>query len=86
MSEFTLDDLREIMRISVGVEEGVDLDGPIAELEFTELGYDSLALAEVVSQVSRRYDVAIGEDEAFELTTPGAVVAVVNDRLARAAS
>jgi act minimal PKS acyl carrier protein len=86
MSEFTLDDLREIMRISVGVEEGVDLDGPIAELEFTELGYDSLALAEVVSQVSRRYDVVIGEDEAFELTTPGAVVAVVNDRLARAAS
>ena len=86
MSEFTLDDLREIMRISVGVEEGVDLDGPIAELEFTELGYDSLALAEVVSQVSRRYAVEIGEDEAFELTTPGSVVAVVNDRLARAAS
>ena len=86
MSEFTLDDLREIMRISVGVEEGVDLDGPIAELEFTELGYDSLALAEVVSQVSRRYDVVIGEDEVLDLTTPGAVVAVVNDRLARAAS
>jgi len=86
MSEFTLDDLREIMRISVGVEEGVDLDGPIADVEFTELGYDSLALAEVVSQVSRRFDVLIGEDEALDLTTPGAVVAVVNDRLARAAS
>ncbi len=85
MSEFTLDDLREIMRISVGVEEGVDLDGPIAELEFTELGYDSLALAEVVSQVSRRFDVLIGEDEALDLTTPGAVVALVNDLLARAA-
>jgi len=73
------------MRISVGVEEGVDLDGPIAELEFTELGYDSLALAEVVSQVSRRFDVLIGEDEALDLTTPGAVVALVNDLLARAA-
>jgi len=84
MSEFTMDNLRDIMRTSVGVEEGVDLDGPIDEVEFPEMGYDSLALAEVISQISRRYKVSISEDAAVELITPGAVVRLVNQTLAQA--
>ena len=71
------------MRTSVGVDEGVDLDGPIGEVEFAELGYDSLALAEVVSQVNRRFRVSISDDEALELTTPGSVVRSVNGLLAQ---
>lgn len=86
MSEFTMDDLRDLMRTSVGVDEGVDLDGPIDDTELTELGYDSLALAEVLSQINRRYKVSISEDAAVELTTPGAVVRLVNEMLAQVVS
>jgi len=81
MSNFTLNDLREIMRTSVGVDEGVDLDGPIDEVEFTELGYDSLALAEVCSQINRRVGVAIPDDDLLALITPAAIVRSVNDLL-----
>lgn len=82
MSEFTLDNLREIMGISVGVDEGVDLNGPIGDVEFTELGYDSLALTEIVSQINRRFEVSIPDDAAVELATPDAIVLAVNGLLA----
>lgn len=84
MTEFSLDDLRQLLRASVGVDEGVDLDGDIADREFVELGYDSLAVAEVISQVRRRLGVPIPEDAAVEITTPGAAVAFINARLAEA--
>ena len=85
MNEFTLNDLRDILRSSVGVEEGVDLDGPIGTVDFIDLGYDSLALAEVVSQISRRYSVEISDDELIQLTTPDAIISSVNGLLVRTA-
>ncbi|GAA3564120.1 hypothetical protein GCM10022222_54900 [Amycolatopsis ultiminotia] len=84
MGKFELTDLAEVMRSSVGVEEGVDLDGPIGEVEFTALGYDSLAMAEVISQINRRFGVQIPEEEAFDLLTPNAVVEAVSSRLVEA--
>ena len=37
MQGFTLDDLRRVMRVAVGVDDSVDLDSDITETEFTEL-------------------------------------------------
>jgi minimal PKS acyl carrier protein len=84
MSVFTLDDLREIMRTSVGVDDEVDLAGEIADSEFADLGYDSLAVLELASQVQRRYSVAISDEAALELTTPTKIVNYVNERLTEA--
>lgn len=85
MSEFTLLELKEIMTASAGVDEGVELDGDITRVEFSDLGYDSLALLELRSQLERRYGVVLPDDAVAETTTPGDAVAFVNDLLAKAA-
>jgi act minimal PKS acyl carrier protein len=82
--KFTLDDLREIMRASAGVDEGVDLDGDIADLEFADLGYDSLAVLEVTSQVKRRFGVPIPDEAVQEMPTPRRAVEFINEQLAKA--
>jgi minimal PKS acyl carrier protein len=80
MTEFTLDDLRRILRAGAG-DSGA-LDGDIADVPFSELGYDSLAVLELASRVEREYDVSIPDDAVAEMRTPGAVMAYVNDRRA----
>lgn len=75
---FGLQELREIMRSVAGVEAGVDLDGPIADQPFDELGYDSLAVLEVMSEVQRRRGVELPSDEVFELETPAQAIEFVN--------
>lgn len=81
MSGFTMNDLREIMRETAGVEEGVDLDGDIAGVDFADLGYDSLAVLEMASQIKRRYGVLIPDDAAAELRTPDSLVTFVTGGL-----
>jgi act minimal PKS acyl carrier protein len=78
---FTLDDLRQIMRVSVGVDEGVDLDGDIADVGFDDLGYDSLALLELAGHVKREYGLQLPEEVVVELRTPALAVALINTRL-----
>ncbi|TCP56793.1 act minimal PKS acyl carrier protein [Tamaricihabitans halophyticus] len=84
MPKFTLDDLRRTLRESTGIDEEVDLDGDIADTEFVELGYDSLALLQVASEVERSYGVPIPGEQLAQLTTPGSVVTFINEQLQRA--
>lgn len=79
MTAFTLDTLRALMRSCVGVEEGIDLDGPIGAVPFVDLGYDSLALLELVGQIRRRYGVDVPDEALTDLMpTPDAAVSYVN--------
>lgn len=80
MAGFSIGDLRTIMRSSAGSEEGVDLDGEISAVPFAELGYDSLAVLEMMSEVQRQYGVTIPEELVFELATPQAAVDYVNSQ------
>jgi act minimal PKS acyl carrier protein len=79
---FTLDDLREIMRVCAGVDESVDIDSDIGDLTFEDLGYDSLAVLEMASKVQNELGVVITDDAAEELTTPRSLVDYVAIRLA----
>lgn len=78
---FTLDDLREVMRACGGVEEGVDLDGDIADVSFEELGYDSLAVLEMAAKLQNHLGVVIPDEMAEELLTPRALTEFVDVRL-----
>jgi len=80
MTEFSLDDLRRILRAGAG--DSGTLDGDIADVPFSDLGYDSLAVLELSSRVARAYHVSIPDDAVLEMRTPGAAVAYINDRLA----
>jgi act minimal PKS acyl carrier protein len=81
MTKFSLDDLREIMKLGVGVDEEVDLDGDIADTEFADLGYDSLAVLELTGQVQRRFPVNFTDDAVLGFVTPAQAVAFVNRQL-----
>ena len=84
MQGFTLDDLRRVMRVAVGVDDSVDLDSDITETEFTELGYDSLAVMEICSRIEKEFGASIPDDAVAELTTPGKLVDYVGRQLAGA--
>jgi minimal PKS acyl carrier protein len=82
MTQFTMDDLKQIMRECAGEDESVDLDGEIGATRFDDLGYDSLALLETASRVEREFDVPLPDGVLAEVDTPFEFVALVNLRLA----
>ena len=82
MSQLTLDQLKQIMLRCSGVDEGVDLDGDITEQQFREIGYDSLAVLEMASQLQREYKLDIPDEAIEELKSPGDVLRYVNGKLA----
>jgi act minimal PKS acyl carrier protein len=80
--EFTLDDLRQVLRRSAGAEEGVDLDGDILDTTFEELGYDSLALLETEGHIKREYEIRLEDDTLTPTRTPRQLLTSVNAHLA----
>jgi act minimal PKS acyl carrier protein len=70
MSEFDVAAVKEIMLASAGAGDGDELDGDIADVEFTDLGYDSLAVLELCNQVERRYGITLPDDAMAEMPTP----------------
>ncbi|GGN94110.1 actinorhodin polyketide synthase acyl carrier protein [Streptomyces albiflavescens] len=77
--ELTLAGLTRILRESAGEDEGVDLDGDILDLSFTELGYDSLALLEAAGRVERETGIKLSDDVVGEAETPRLFLALVNE-------
>lgn len=81
MAEFTLDDLKQALRAAAGEDESVDLDGDILDTEFSDLGYDSLAILEAVSYIERGTGVRLPEERIGDLQTPRAFIGFVNAAL-----
>ncbi|AGL16617.1 SRPBCC family protein [Actinoplanes sp. N902-109] len=76
MAQFTVDDLRRILRESAAPgETPTDLDEETLDADFSDLGYDSLALLEMAGLVQREYGVRIPDDAPGFLQTPRAAVA-----------
>jgi acyl carrier protein len=82
MSEFTMDDLRRVMKEAAG--ENLRLEGDVLDKQFTELGYDSLALLEAAARVERSTGAQIGDDDIADISTPRDFIQLVNSRLAEA--
>ncbi|MDX3644625.1 acyl carrier protein [Streptomyces sp. MB09-02B] len=81
----TLADLTRMLRESAGEEEGIDLDGDVIDTPFMDLGYDSLALLQVIGQIQREYGIEIPDDAVVDAETPGALLALINSGQAPAA-
>ena len=81
MPEFTIDDLKRIMRECAGEDESAGLDGDILDKSFDELGYDSLALLETASRTEREFHVKLPEEELGEVSTARQYLTFVNGRL-----
>jgi acyl carrier protein len=85
MRDFTLDDLRTMMRACAGIDEQVDLDSDIADVAFDDLGYDSLALLEIQSRIQQQCGVPVPDDALEYMKTPGGTVTWVNSLILTAA-
>jgi act minimal PKS acyl carrier protein len=85
-TEFTIDDLRRIIREGAGADEDTDLGGDIEHIEFTALGYDSIALLETGTRIEREYRIKLSDAVVNEAATPAKLIAVVNTALAQRAS
>ncbi|WP_433722070.1 acyl carrier protein [Actinoplanes sp. CA-051413] len=80
MAQLTMDDVRQILLASAG-DDDTDLHGAIDEVAFGDLGYDSLALLEVQSQLQRRYPVKLPDGWPAPGTTPAELLRHVNGLL-----
>ncbi|AXL88814.1 actinorhodin polyketide synthase [Streptomyces sp. CB09001] len=78
---FTIDDLKRILLEGSGAPEGIDLDGSILDTEFSDLGYDSLALLETASRIEREYGIELDESVVGDATTPAALLDAVTAHL-----
>ncbi|GAA1015435.1 acyl carrier protein [Streptomyces thermogriseus] len=84
--EFTLDDLKRILREGAGADESVDLDGDILDTDFEELGYESLALLETGGRIEREFGITLDDDVLTDARTPRALIAAVNALLGAGAA
>lgn len=78
MINVTLDDVRRILISCAGDLETSDLSGDISDLEFDDLGYDSLALLETAARIKQELGVHIPDDRITELRTPRELLDMVN--------
>ena len=79
--EITIGDLQRLLRESGGEDENVDLDGDILDVDFEELGYDSLALLETAGRIQRDYGITLDDSTVSDARTPRALMAAVNNVL-----
>ena len=77
-SVLDLAELRRILRIVAGTEQGVDLDADILDTAFSDLGYDSLALLEAAAQILREFGVRLDDDALLGATSPRQLLDLVS--------
>lgn len=85
-SAFTLTELIAMLRESAGEEEGVNLDGDVQDTSFAELGYDSLALLQILGRLQRERGVSIPDEAIADAETPRDLLALVNNTAAVASA
>ncbi|GIM92596.1 acyl carrier protein [Paractinoplanes toevensis] len=78
MGEFKLDELLDLTRNHAGEPDDVDLDERIVDVMFEHLGYDSVALLEVLSQIRSSYGIDLSDDVMNRNRTPREVLDAVN--------
>ncbi len=80
MKQLELRELTALLRECAGEEDGVDLEGDVLDIPFTDLGYDSLAMLQTTGRIERDYEIAL--DEAIDSAgTLRAYLDVVNQAL-----
>jgi act minimal PKS acyl carrier protein len=87
VTALTLQRLAEIMVECGDRDPGAqaELDDTIGEATFEELGFDSLSLFNTLVEIEDAYPVQLSLDAVLEAETPNALLALVNQNLARSA-
>lgn len=78
VARFTLDDLSAVLHTDTGLDDAEAVTAANAGRPFDELGYDSLAVLELVSQLRRHHGVHVPDEALSEIPTPLSAVEYVN--------
>ena len=78
-SEFTFDDVKDILVNRVGLPEEKVVNDP--NLSFEDMGLDSLAFVEIQLAMQQQYGFTIPDEDAAEITTIGEAIEYTNRRL-----
>ena len=81
MSRMTIEDLTRILVECAGAADAVEAGKDLHDLEFEELGYDSLALMETAARTKVEFGVDLPDDVVAELHTPRAYLDTVNKNI-----
>ncbi|GAA2898770.1 acyl carrier protein [Streptosporangium fragile] len=79
MEKLTVTRLMEIMRECAGEGEGLAVTDDVLDVEFGDLGYDSLAMLETAGRIERDHGIRLADDQVTEAKTPRAFLALVHD-------
>ncbi|MBP2585749.1 acyl carrier protein [Streptomyces sp. PvR006] len=79
---FTLAEFRVIVDACFDGAEAAALEESVLDTEFTDLGYDSLTVYEIVVRIQDDFPVTVPDEKLDELKTPAALIAYVSDQLA----
>lgn len=83
--QLTIAELMRILHEAAGEGEDVTIDGDILDAEFSELGYDSIALLETGARIERQFGVTLDDDTVTLAGTPRVLLTVVNQSLSHVA-
>jgi minimal PKS acyl carrier protein len=78
MAGMTLDGLRGVMR-ECGVDERIDLAGDIIDEQLVDLGYDSLAVLQILTVVRRETGANLPDSMFADLKTPRDILEAVGE-------
>lgn len=79
--EFTIKDLRRIIRDSAGDGDGANVDLATLDTDFIELGYESLVLLETGGRIEREFGIKLNDSALFDSATPRNLIEAVNEQL-----
>ncbi|MCX4816355.1 acyl carrier protein [Streptomyces graminifolii] len=78
MREITVEELFELTRERAGEPEERELNADVLDVVFEHLGYDSVALLEVLSEIRHRYGIELADEAMSRGRTPREVLEAVN--------
>lgn len=81
MSTMNIDDLKAVMNRCTGQLDGSELTAADLGTSFPEIGFDSLAVLEIASQIQREYGLQIPDEAIETMDCPQAVIDYVNAQL-----
>ncbi|CAL9411179.1 Acyl carrier protein [Streptomyces sp. enrichment culture] len=82
MTDFTFSEFKSVVDACFEGAGGHELVEARVDAEFTELGFDSLSVYEIVTRIQDDFGVSVPDERLDDLTTPALMIGYVRDRLA----
>ncbi len=84
MADFTITEFRDVVSACFGGATGEEIKDSTLDTEFTDLGFDSLTVYEIVLRIQDDFGVSIPDEELDELRTPASLIQHVRGQLTAA--